>query len=284
MPCNIYVYIGLFTAIIGFTMYFLAKRLPVNPFVGFRIGYTYSSKRLWVKYNRLAGLTVGFIGLLMMVLALIINSTIILTIVFLSLITIDTVFLSVMASREAEEILGREAYRVEKALPTVHKPTRIHPVKPGAFKLTLMILPPIFSLLASLFLIEYMPDRIPSHFNIYGLPDSYQSLEEFLYITLPLFISLELIGPLFVFIEKHNPLIFYKPGVPKRVVVNFLYNIGIMFSWLLFLSLIDIEYYSINSRHIITYTLFNVLYIIFVSYALIKGLLIWKRWMKGRSF
>ncbi len=284
MPCNIYVYIGLFTAIIGFIIYFLAKRLPVNPFVGFRIGYTYSSRRLWVKYNKLAGLTVGFIGLVMVALALVIDSAIILTIIFLSLITIDTVLLSVMASREAEEILGREAYRVEKALPTVHKPTRIHPVKPGAFKLTLMILPPILSLLTTLFLVKYMPNRIPSHFNIYGLPDSYQSFEEFLYITLPLFIGLEFISLLFVFIEKHNPLIFYKPGVPKRVVVNFLYEIGIIFSWLLFLSLIDIEYYSVNNRHIINYSLINILYIILVSYALIKGLLIWKRWMKRRGF
>lgn len=52
---------------VGLIIYFIANRIPPNPFLGFRIGYAYVSRRVWVKLNRISGIVVALIGVLVLV-------------------------------------------------------------------------------------------------------------------------------------------------------------------------------------------------------------------------
>jgi len=55
--------LGLLVALPGLALAMVADRLPPNPFVGFRVGYAYTSRRAWVAANRAAGLGLAALGL-----------------------------------------------------------------------------------------------------------------------------------------------------------------------------------------------------------------------------
>ncbi|OWJ54949.1 hypothetical protein Pdsh_04440 [Pyrodictium delaneyi] len=50
--------------LVGLLVALAAEKLPPNPLLGFRIGYTFVSRRTWTQANRVAGLAMAALGLL----------------------------------------------------------------------------------------------------------------------------------------------------------------------------------------------------------------------------
>ena len=57
--------LGLVIAVPSLIMALLAERTEPNPIVGFRISYAMTSREVWVKVNRAAGLAFGVLGLVL---------------------------------------------------------------------------------------------------------------------------------------------------------------------------------------------------------------------------
>ncbi len=278
---NVFLVIGLVIAFSGLILALIAKRLSINPFIGFRIGYTYASKKIWVKYNRLAGISFFIIGLIIVFLSLLIQSIPLLTILVLALVFSNTALLSFLAAREAERELGREAFKIED----IHrkagrKVSRIEPVKPSPLRLLLMILPPVLSILLTIHYLPVLPERIAVHFNIAGEPDRWENLSTFISSTLPFLIGFQFLPIMFVLIEFEAPLFFYKPGIPKKEVVSIIYDIGIFVSWSIFLALIDILYYAVYRAHIVPGELFVLMIFSILTYIFIRAIILWRKWRK----
>ena len=139
--------ISLVLIVSGMLLYLLASRIPRNLLFGFRIGYTLSSRRLWVKYNRLSGLTLVLTGVVVLFLSMFITNLMVFILVILGMTIGSTIVLVYMASREAERELGFRA--VEPGEVVGEKIRRITPVKPSPSRILFAILPPILSGIAS---------------------------------------------------------------------------------------------------------------------------------------
>ncbi len=278
---NIFSIVGLIIAVSGLILVFVAKRLPVNPFVGFRIGYTYASRKVWVKYNRLAGISFFIIGLVIIFLSLLIQSISLLVMITLILVFSDTVLLSFLAARKAERDLGKEAFKIEETGRYFDRRiTRIEPVKPSPLRLILMILPPILSIILTMYYLPLLPNEIPVHFNIEGQPDRWEPSSTFISTTLPLLIGFQFTAIIFLFVELKAPLVFYKPGLHKREVVPVLYDIGIVVAWAMFLALIDIVYYAVNKTHLVPGELFMTIILGMLAFIFIRVIMIWQKWRR----
>ena len=275
----LFLVIGLIIAVTGLILALIAKRLPVNPFIGFRIGYTYASRRIWVKYNRLAGISFAIIGLITVILSLLAVPVTLLAAILVVLVLANTVVLSFLAAREAERELGKEAFRIEKK-ESVEKISRIEPVKPTPLRLVLMILPPILSLILISIYLPLLPSQIPVHFNVAGEPDRWEPLPTFTSITLPILVGFQFIAIVFLLVELKAPLVFYKPGIPKQLVVPVLYDVGIVVSWLVFLALFDILYYAVNNQHFLPNALLTIIILLAIGFILFRVFTLAWMWKK----
>ncbi len=280
---NIFLIIGIIITVSGLVMALTARRLPINPFIGFRIGYTYASRRIWVKYNRLAGISFTIIGLIVIAFSFVVQSVSLLTTIILVLVFSDTLILSYLAAREAERELGREAYRMEEAGRNAEysRITRIEPVKPSLPRLILMTLPPVLSLILVIYYLPMLPDRVPVHFNLEGQPDRWEPLSTFISATLPFLIGFQFLAIIFLLVELKAPLVFYKPGLPKREVVPVLYDLGIVVSWTMLLALIDILYYAVYDTHFLPGELFMMIILGMMAFIIIRIVVMWRKWRRG---
>ncbi|WP_148676746.1 DUF1648 domain-containing protein [Staphylothermus marinus] len=182
-----------------------------------------------------------------------------------------------MASREA----GRELSFKTMGLGVVEeKIKKILPVKPSPLRILLAILPPIISIMLTLYLLPHLPNRIPVHYDINGVPNRWDTLNDFLKITLPFIVGIECLPLIFMLIESKAPMIFYAPRLPKKKLVNLLYDIGIMMAWLVMLAYIDILYYAINNKHLIPITMFTILITIIVVVIILEITRLSIKWRK----
>ncbi len=279
---NVFFIIGLIITVSGAIIAVIAEYLPINPFIGFRIGYTYSSKKIWIKYNRYAGISFAIIGLVIMALSLIIESITFLTIILLTTILTTTITLALLAAHESEKELGKQAYEIEKKKEQLEeKIIRINPVVPSPPRLILMILPPILSIILSLYCIPLLPQKVPVHFDINGYPDRWEPLSTFTTTTLPVLIALQFIGLIIVLVELKAPLTFYKPGLPKKKVVELIYDIGIIVAWAMFIALTDTYYYATKNSHIIPTQVYTAIMLFLIAFIIIRVIKIWQEWRKA---
>ncbi len=144
----------------------LAFREKRNPLIGFRVGYTYHSERVWKKVNTFSGTAMLMISLLLLGMAIKGVSTNVFILLSVSLL-LGIVFAGlIMAKREYElEDLSKEA-----------------PEKPTGMELRTNIKPYIllqlgfmafYILFVALFW-DKLPERVATHFTTGG-PDSYGS-------------------------------------------------------------------------------------------------------------
>ena len=273
-----HMFISFTLVVVGLVLYLVACKLPMNLLFGFRIGYTLSSKRLWVKYNRLSGLTLVLAGLISLALSIFVTNTTLYTCIVLGLIVTPHILLARMASREAEiELSFREVEGGEKVERRFKK---IEPVPPSRLRVLLALLPPIISLTATLYLLPLLPERIPVHYDVKGFPDRWETLEEFLKITAPYMIGLQCIALIFMVVELRAPMIFYTPRLPKEKLVNLMYDTGIMVAWTLLLSYLDLLYYSINNTHLLPMPLRAMIDVAVVAIIVARATILWVKWRR----
>ncbi len=274
----IYLITSFVLIITGLLLYLIANRLPRNLLFGFRIGYTLSSRKLWIKYNRLSGLALALIGLISLVLSIFLVNIMVYVYTILGMTIASYIILTYMASREAEKELSfRE---VEEREEVKHVIKKIIPVKPSYPRILLAVLPPIISLITTYYLLPLLPEHIPVHYDINGVPDRWDTLDNFLKTTVPYMIGAQYITLIFILIELKVPMIFYLPRLPKEKLVNLIYDIGIMTAWLLLLAYIDILYYAVNNKHFIPTTLETILTIAIVTIIIIRITILWIKWRR----
>ncbi|AJC72064.1 membrane protein [Thermococcus guaymasensis DSM 11113] len=147
----------------------LAFRKRRNPLIGFRVGYTYHSERVWEKVNTFAGIFSIVYSLFLLALALYGVSKDVFTLV-VGMFAITQMFLGLrMAKREYEiEEFSEEA---------PEKPPRTSKTEGASIKpylLTQLGFLAFYLLLVAL-LWDRLPERIATHFNASGEPDDYSS-------------------------------------------------------------------------------------------------------------
>ena len=147
----------------------LALRKKQNPLIGFRVGYTYHSKRVWERVNTFAGVFSIVYSLLLSVLALYGVSMNVFILVMMAFVGAELFVGLWMARREYElEELSEEA--PEK--PPATGKTEGASIKPYIL-LQLGFL--AFYLLLVALLWNRLPERVATHFNASGEPDDYSS-------------------------------------------------------------------------------------------------------------
>lgn len=275
-----HMFISFILMAMGLILYLVACKLPMNLLFGFRIGYTLMSKRLWVKYNRLSGLSLVLIGLISLILSTFITNTTLYMCMVFGLIVVSHILLARMASREAEiELSFREAgdVRVEGRL------RKIDSVIPSYPRLLLALLPPIISLIATLYFLPLLPEYVPVHYNVEGVPDRWEPLEDFLKNTVPYVIGLQCTALIFMVVELKAPMIFYVPGLSKEEIVNLVYDAGIAIAWILLLFYIDLLYYSTYNIHILPTLLQLMIAATIKAMIVARVIVMWIRWKKIAS-
>ena len=189
-----------------------------------------------------------------------------------------TIVLVYMASREAERELGFKAVEPEEVVG--EKIRRITPVKPSPSRILFAVLPPILSITLTLYLLPYLPELVPVHYDINGVPDRWDTLDSFLKITFPYMVGAQCITLIFILVEAKAPMIFYLPGLPKEKLVNLVYDIGIMTAWILLLAYTDILYYAVNSTHLVPATITTALTLILIAVIIARVTLLWIKWRR----
>ena len=160
--------INLIYSIVALLQLFLAPRIGPNPYFGFRIGYSFSSRKIWSKTNRFAGIlmTIHAISLFPLILLDNIEYYIIALIVPLIIIAVVGV---IYASHKLEE----ERIKANGS---------IKPIKPlettFIWKYLRVIL---FLILLLMMLIAYpsLPTRLAVHFDAAGNPNGWSSKNDF---------------------------------------------------------------------------------------------------------
>jgi len=148
----------------------LAFRKKQNPLIGFRVGYTYHSKRVWERVNTFAGVFSIVYSLLLSVLALYGVSMNVFILVMMAFVGAELFVGLWMARREYElEELSEEAPEKPPEIETEKQSISIKP-----YILIQLGFLTIYLLLVAL-LWERLPERVATHFNASGEPDSYSS-------------------------------------------------------------------------------------------------------------
>jgi len=162
---------------VGLIIYFIANRIPPNPFLGFRIGYAYVSRRVWVKLNRISGIVVALIGVLVLVESLFFGKVLALLLMPAQLV-VATVILVECAERLAE----KELINIPGGRETEIKP--IQPFKPNILHIIIPLVMLGVLVGYTITLYPQLPDKVAVHFDINGRPDRYGSKTEVLVVLL----------------------------------------------------------------------------------------------------
>ncbi len=147
---------------------FLAPKIGPNPYFGLRIGYSFSSRKVWNKTNRFAGILMTIHALFLFPI-IILNNIVYYIIALIAPLVIITIFGIIYASHKLEE------ERVEVKGP-------VKPIKPlettFVWKYLGIIL---FLILILMMLIAYpsLPNRMAVHFDASGNPNGWSSKNDF---------------------------------------------------------------------------------------------------------
>lgn len=152
-------------AITGFTLYFLASKIPPNPLVGFRAGYSYVSRRVWVRLNRVSALALIALAAVVFTLGCLYGS-------LAAALTsgIGSIVLVAALIPYAEAVAEKELIRSPAAGGRV---TELKGLPPHPILVTLVVASALASLTYLAVTYPQLPPEIPTHFNIWLQPDSY---------------------------------------------------------------------------------------------------------------
>ncbi len=258
----------------GVILYIIVPRIKPNPFLGFRVGYVYVSRRLWVKANRIASIMLSLIALASIILSPIIGGTASLIVLVIG-VTTTVVILTLYFERLAEkELISMPPTTEEKTL------TIIEPIHPSIYH----IIPPIIALtILVIGLILYypmLPPKVAVHFNIEGIPDRYTSKTEALLIIVSSVITVYSLYLFIIFLGLKKPEALHKPGLSImtiRKIVGILYTILSVASTLVSLGMLDILYYNVNEAHIPLINIIVVVFTLLILLHLVRLILIVKK-------
>jgi uncharacterized membrane protein len=195
--------IGALLFVIGLATYFLAPRVGPNPIFGVRVGYSYASREVWDRTNRFGGMVMALIGLVVALLAPLLqllgktarDGTVLLTGLMIAALVGGTALMFAYARRLA---LGTAVAR------------ELAPVR---FRWT-YILPVLvtFALLAAVAVYFYplLPaERMATHFGLDDQPNGWMSRDGFYISYLGVAALFVILDALAVFVATREPLIAF---------------------------------------------------------------------------
>ncbi len=190
--------------VIGLLQLFVAPRVRPNPYFGFKIGYTFSSREVWRKTNRFAGILITIHALILLSLTPLWENNLGYYVVSLIL---PLVAIAVVGTIYASHRLGEE--RIE-----IHGPVK--PVKPLEATFIWKYLGVIlFLALIVIMLLAYpvLPDNIAVHFDASGNPDGWPNKGDF-YLTYSLF-ALGYLAMIYflIYLGKRYPVLLHSRGM-----------------------------------------------------------------------
>ncbi|MBI4788034.1 MAG: SdpI family protein [Chloroflexi bacterium] len=195
--------IGTLLVVIGIITYLLAPRVGPNPFFGVRVGYSFASREVWDKTNRLGGSLIALVGLVLAGLAAVLQllnvaardgMTILTTALFATLLgAVVWMFLyarglaqGTMIAREVTPVKFRWAY-----------------LAPVVVTFVLLIA------LAAYFYPALPADRLATHFDFNDQPNGWSTRDGFLLSFLGMAALFVLLDAAVVFIATREPLIAF---------------------------------------------------------------------------
>jgi len=199
--------LSVFIALMGVIAYIVTPRIKPNPWFGFRVGYTLVDREVWVKGNKFISKLFIIDGLVFAILSFLLPEESLLS--FLILFEISVIACTIAAilyvDNLAEKVTGRKpSEESSKITPIRLDPRTIkYPIVLSIFYLVLLS--------TVLYTVNLLPDTIAVHFNIWGVPDRYDSRLEFAKLFVTVFSLDYAFYMVFYFLAKYKPLIFYRP-------------------------------------------------------------------------
>ncbi len=195
--------IGGLLFLIGLVTYFVAPRVGPNPIFGVRVGYSYASREVWDRTNRFGGALMALIGLVLALLALLLqwlglsarDGIVLLTVVMLVALLGGTGWMFVYARRLA---LGTPVARE-------FSPVRFR----WAYLAPVLTTFALLAVTAIYFYPQLPADRMATHFGINDQPNGWMSRDAFYATYLGLAALFLVLDGAVVVIAAREPLIAF---------------------------------------------------------------------------
>ncbi|ADT84707.1 SdpI family protein [Thermococcus barophilus] len=193
-----------------------------NTAIGFRFGYTFSSKEAWVKVNTFGGKAFMAFGVLLFVLSLKVRNILIFFIVMIAGVLLITTY----GYKMAREIVEKESLRE----PAFGEPKPVEGINVKPY-LAIQIGALAFSIIFLVLSWDRLPEIVAIHFNIAGEPDNFaqKTLGVFLF---PLAASLLPIA--LTYMAKDPMMLRTAPKMSKKglkILAEMMTIIAIMLAW-----------------------------------------------------
>ncbi len=233
----------------GLALYITAPRIKPNPFLGFRIGYVYVSRKLWVKANRIASIIMAIIAFTTIALVHIVGATtslVLMTLELIASIVALTIYFEKLAEKELISIPSSIEEQNRELIVLEPMPPSIYHIAPPLVMLAILVI-------GILVYYPLLPQKVAVHFNIEGVPDRYASKTE---ATIIITLSITVVYSIYVFMAllgTRKPEAFYKPGLNSKTIrriVNTLYTLLSITTTMVSIGMFDILYYNVSGAHI----------------------------------
>ena len=195
--------LGAILLVAGIATYYIAPRVGPNPIFGVRVGYAYANRQVWDKTNRFGGALVALVGV----------GTAMLGVLLTLLDLASRKATGVLAIAMIAALLGATAWMFVYARGLAQATALAHQVAPVRFRWA--YLAPVLSTFALLvavaaYLYTSLPvDRMATHFNIEGQPDSWMPRDSFLISYLAMALLFVILDAVVVVVATREPLIAF---------------------------------------------------------------------------
>ena len=214
--------LGLSLIVVGAVIYLSAAKIPPNPFIGFRIGYSYVSREVWTKLLKVSSLGILVLGILSLIIGWLYGTS------PSALITgVGSIIMLVLLLPYARIIAEKEQIRKPAV---VRGPTQgIPKLTPNPVLPSLVLAVGIASLIHIAINYWALPKQLPAHyvpFNPYWVPDIFAPKHEI--VMLMTSVNALIIGVtlLIYYLGWRRPEVLYIPWFGKallRRAINIFY-------------------------------------------------------------
>ncbi len=223
----IWLLIVVFYLVMAVLQYSVAPKIGPNPYFGLKIGYTLSSKEVWVKANKKVGYLMILHGLIMIPFSVIAGDNVLL---FLLPFLVPLVAISIYGIWYSARLLET----IEKS-----GPYSTVPIKPIKLSLPWKLSPLLLVLITAAFIcITYpsLPNVVAVHFDSSGSPNGWSSRETIVQLYFVYLATFTAVAYLLIYAGEKHPLLVHsgtvrigRDGFLKAGILGFDVAIFILF-------------------------------------------------------
>ncbi|OYT50523.1 MAG: hypothetical protein B6U73_03845 [Desulfurococcales archaeon ex4484_204] len=259
---------GLIVGTTGLLLYLLAHKIPLNPLFGFRIGYAFISRDVWVRVNREAGAVFAVVGYSSIAVWALTSATL----TYLYYIVIG--------------VLAGTAFFIYRAVRLAEYYSTMAPAKGSGFKpievprgslwrLSLALIMPLTPL--ALFLSSYrdLPSSVAVHFNAEGAPDVFVGKAAFVGVTAA-FVLIAALPLAIIAVSRRYPMLMYNPWVSITKFTNVVTDVLIAISAMVVVSYLDVIRYNVLKEHVLPVGYAVALTAVVLAFTIARFTVLWR--------